>query len=69
MSIALKQPTLTGQCVAEFLGTALMIFSAQDALQRSRSRAPLSAFWEISIIWGIAVSMGSTSAPAFRVPI
>ena len=26
MTLSIDQPTLTGQCTAEFLGTALMIF-------------------------------------------
>ncbi|RMU73940.1 Glycerol uptake facilitator protein, partial [Pseudomonas syringae pv. aptata] len=58
MSIALKQPTLTGQCVAEFLGTALMIFFGTGCVAALKVAGATFGLWEICIIWGMAVSMG-----------
>ncbi|MCF5428153.1 aquaporin, partial [Pseudomonas syringae] len=50
MSIALKQPTLTGQCVAEFLGTALMIFFGTGCVAALKVAGATFGLWEISII-------------------
>ncbi|RMT93465.1 Glycerol uptake facilitator protein [Pseudomonas amygdali pv. sesami] len=58
MTIALKQPTLTGQCVAEFLGTALMIFFGTGCVAALKVAGATFGLWEICIIWGMAVSMG-----------
>ncbi|KPY05728.1 Glycerol uptake facilitator protein [Pseudomonas coronafaciens pv. garcae] len=58
MTIALKQPTLSGQCVAEFLGTALMIFFGTGCVAALKVGGATFGLWEICIIWGMAVSMG-----------
>ena len=57
MTIALQQPTLKGQCVAEFLGTALMIFFGTGCVAALKVAGATFGLWEISIIWGLAVSM------------
>ncbi|STW47559.1 aquaglyceroporin [Klebsiella pneumoniae] len=49
--------TLKGQCIAEFLGTGLLIFSALGAWLRSRSREPASDNGKSAIIWGLGVAM------------
>jgi glycerol uptake facilitator protein len=58
MTIALRQPTLGGQCLAEFLGTALMIFFGTGCVAALKVADATFGLWEISIIWGLAVSMG-----------
>lgn len=58
MSIAVRQPTLGGQCLAEFLGTALMIFFGTGCVAALKVAGASFGLWEISIIWGMAVSMG-----------
>ena len=61
-------PTLKGQCIAEFLGTALLIFFGTGCVAAlARRRRPGAV--EISIIWGIGVSMAVYLAAAFPVPI
>jgi len=57
MTIALQQPTLKGQCVAEFLGTALMIFFGTGCVAALKVAGATFGLWEISIIRGLAVSM------------
>ena len=57
MTTALQQPTLTGQCVAEFLGTALMIFFGTGCVAALKVAGATFGLWEICIIWGMAVSM------------
>ncbi|XBS71717.1 MIP/aquaporin family protein [Acerihabitans sp. KWT182] len=53
----LKTPTLTGQCIAEFLGTALLIFFGVGCVAALRLAGASFGQWEISIIWGVGVAM------------
>ncbi len=48
--------TLKGQCIAEFLGTGLLIFSALCVAALKVAGASFGQ-WEISIIWGLGVAM------------
>lgn len=57
MTNALQEPTLKGQCVAEFLGTALMIFFGTGCVAALKVAGATFGLWEISIIWGLAVAM------------
>jgi glycerol uptake facilitator protein len=57
MTDALQQPSLKGQCVAEFLGTALMIFFGTGCVAALKVAGASFGLWEISIIWGFAVAM------------
>lgn len=57
MTNALRQPTLVGQCTAEFLGTALLIFFGTGCVAALKVAGASFGLWEISIIWGIGVSM------------
>jgi len=54
---AQQQPTLSGQCTAEFLGTALLIFFGTGCVAALKVGGASFGQWEISIIWGIGVSM------------
>lgn len=49
--------TLTGQCVAEFLGTGLLIFFGAGCVAALRVAGASFGQWEISIIWGLGVAM------------
>lgn len=51
-------PTLGGQCIAEFLGTALLIFFGTGCVAALKLGGAELGLWEISVIWGIGVSMG-----------
>ncbi len=50
-------PTLKGQCIAEFLGTALFIFFGTGCVAALKLGGASLGLWEISIIWGVGVSM------------
>ncbi|KRW62267.1 MIP/aquaporin family protein [Pseudomonas sp. TTU2014-080ASC] len=50
-------PTLLGQCTAEFLGTALLIFFGTGCVAALKVAGASFGLWEISIIWGMGVSM------------
>ncbi|EHD23552.1 MULTISPECIES: MIP/aquaporin family protein [Brenneria] len=53
----LKSPTLKGQCIAEFLGTGLMIFFGIGCVAALKVAGASFGQWEISIIWGLGVAM------------
>ncbi len=50
--------TLKGQCIAEFLGTGLLIFFGVGCVASAQGRWSQSfGQWEISVIWGLGVAM------------
>lgn len=49
--------TLKGQCIAEFLGTGLIIFFGAGCVAAMTLAGASFGQWEISIIWGLGVSM------------
>lgn len=49
--------TLTSQCIAEFLGTALLIFFGTGCVAAMQLAGASFGLWEISITWGIGVAM------------
>ncbi|MCW1243268.1 aquaporin [Pseudomonas sp. SAICEU22] len=57
MATALEQPPLSSQCLAEFLGTALLIFFGTGCVAALKVAGASFGLWEISIIWGVGVSM------------
>ncbi|WP_312044595.1 MIP/aquaporin family protein [Erwinia sp.] len=53
----LSTPRLRAQCVAEFTGTALILFFGTGCVAAAKVAGASLGQWEISIIWGLAVSM------------
>jgi len=51
------RPTLKGQCIAEFLGTGLLIFFAACCIAALKQVDAILSQWEISVIWGLGVAM------------
>lgn len=49
--------TLKGQCIAEFLGTATIIFFGAGCVAAAKVAGATFGLWEISIVWGLAVAM------------
>jgi glycerol uptake facilitator protein len=52
-----RKPTLKGQCIAEFLGTGLLIFFGAGCVAALKLAGATFGQWEISIIWGLGVAM------------
>lgn len=50
-------PTLFAQCTAEFLGVALLIFFGSGCVAALKLAGASFGLWEISVVWGIGVSM------------
>lgn len=53
----MKSPTLFGQCLSEFLGTALLVFFGLGCVAAVRIAGAQLGLWEISIIWGLGVAL------------
>ena len=49
--------SLTGQCISEFLGTALLVFFGLGCVAAVRIAGAQLGLWEISIIWGFGVAL------------
>lgn len=49
--------TLKGQCIAEFLGTGMIIFFGAGCVAAMKLAGAAFGQWEICIVWGLAVSM------------
>lgn len=49
--------SLKGQCIAEFLGTATIIFFGAGCVAAMKVAGASFGLWEISIVWGLAVAM------------
>lgn len=55
-----KMPnTLAAQCIAEFIGTGLIIFFGVGCVSAFNLAGADFGQWEISIVWGLAVAMGA----------
>ena len=53
--LPLSEPTRR-QCIAEFVGTGILIFFGVGAVQHWYNRCFLRP-WEMSILWGVGVSI------------
>ena len=54
--MALNQ-SLKGACIAEFLGTGLLIFFGCGCVAAAKLAGATFGLWEISIMWGLGVAM------------
>lgn len=52
-----SNPTLLGQCIAEFIGTGLLIFFGVGCVAALKLAGASFGQWEISIIWGFGVAL------------
>lgn len=52
-----RVPTLKGQCIAEFLGTGLLIFFGVGCVAALKLAGASFGQWEISAVWGLGVAM------------
>lgn len=52
-----KQHTLMGECIAEFIGTGLLIFFGVGCVAALVLTGASFGQWEISIIWGMGVAI------------
>ena len=59
--------SLKGQCIAEFLGTALLIFFGCGCVAAARVAGASFGLWEISIVWGMGVALAVYLTAAFPV--
>jgi glycerol uptake facilitator protein len=51
------QPTLLQKCLAEVLGTYLLIFFGCGAVHASVLTGAQSGLWQVAIVWGVAIML------------
>jgi glycerol uptake facilitator protein len=54
-----EQPSLGKQCLAEFLGTFLLILLGCGAVHASVLTGAQSGLWQVAIVWGIAIMLAA----------
>lgn len=52
-----QKPTLLGECIAEFIGTGILIFFGVGCVAALVLTGANFGQWEISIVWGLGVSI------------
>ncbi len=52
-----KHPSLLGECIAEFIGTGLLIFFGVGCVAALVLTGASYSQWEVSIIWGLGVTI------------
>jgi len=52
-----SEPTLLGQCVAEFFATAIFLSFGIGVVAALKLAGASLGLWEISIVWGLAVAL------------
>ncbi|CAH0536710.1 MIP/aquaporin family protein [Vibrio marisflavi] len=52
-----QKPTLLGECIAEFIGTGILIFFGVGCVAALVLTGASYGQWEISIVWGFGVSI------------
>ncbi|MCV5664370.1 aquaporin, partial [Escherichia coli] len=52
-----KHPSLLGECLAEFIGTGLLIFFGVGCVAALVLTGASFGQWEISIVWGLGVAI------------
>jgi len=52
-----EQPSLVKKCLAEFLGTYLLILFGCGAVHASVLTGAQSGLWQVAIVWGIAIML------------
>jgi glycerol uptake facilitator-like aquaporin len=50
-----EQPALTKKCLAEFLGTFMLILFGCGAVHASVLTGAQSGLWQVAIVWGVAI--------------
>lgn len=53
-----SQENLVAQCIAEFIGTGLILFFGMGCVAAMKLAGASFGQWEISLVWGLAVALG-----------
>ena len=52
-----SRESVTGQCIAEFLGTGLFMFFGTSVLCAAKLAGASFGLWEICIVWGLGIAL------------
>lgn len=53
----MKKESLIGECIAEFIGTAILLFFGAGVVANLNLIKADISWWELSLLWGLGVSM------------
>lgn len=53
----MSKPTLTQQCVAEFIGTFLLVFFGCGVVHTAVLTGAQAGLWQVAIVWGVAIML------------
>lgn len=56
-SFPLPRPTLLQQCLAELIGTFLLVFFGLGAVHAAVLLGAQSGLWQVAIVWGVAIML------------
>jgi glycerol uptake facilitator protein len=56
--MAAAVPSLTAKCLAEALGTFILVFFGLGAVHAAVLTGAQSGLWQVAIVWGVAVMLG-----------
>jgi glycerol uptake facilitator protein len=59
-----EQPSLVKKCLAEFLGTFLLILFGCGAVHASVLTGAQSGLWQVAVVWGIAIMLAAYTVGA-----
>ena len=59
-----EQPSLLKKCLAEFLGTYLLILFGCGAVHASVLTGAQSGLWQVAIVWGVAIMVATYTVGA-----
>lgn len=52
-----ERPTLAGQCVAEVVGTFILVFFGVGSVHAAVLTGAQQGLWQVAIVWGVAISL------------
>jgi glycerol uptake facilitator protein len=53
----MKKRALVGECVAEFIGTFILVFFGVGSVHTAVSTGAQQGLWQVAVVWGVAISL------------
>src|SRR5690242_18596227 len=51
------QPTLPVRCLAEFIGTFILVFFGTGAVHAAVLTGAQAGLWQVAVVWGVAIGL------------
>ncbi len=53
----MSKPSLTGECLSEFLGTLILVFFGVGVVNSAVLTGAQSGLWQVSVVWAVAIAL------------